>query len=114
MALRRNQRRLRPSLPLPSEYIAFYVQRYVSLTNDCRKKKGDVFGDFHLEVTPVKRSGKFTPSRTKGESVAKDSEDDATPKKTMRKTPFPQQVGTPGKRRASTPASSSEEKSESE
>ena len=113
MALRRNQRRLRPSLPLPSEYIAFYVQRYVSLTNDCRKKKGDVFGDFYVEVTPVKKSGKFTPSRSKGKSVAQESEDDTTPKKTMRKTPFPQQAGTPGKRRAA-PASSEEEKTESE
>ena len=113
MVLRRNQRRLRPSLPPLSKYIAFYVQRYVLLTNACRKKKGDVFGDFYIEVTPVKKSGKFTPSRSKGKSVAKESEDDATPKKTLRKTPFPQEVRTPGKRRAG-PASSEEEKTESE
>ena len=114
MALRRNQHRLRPSLPPLSKCMAFYVQRYVSLTNDCRKKKGDVFGDFYIEVTPVKKSGKFTPSRSKGKSVAKESEDDSTPKKTLRKTPFPQEVRTPGKRRAATPASSGEEKTESE
>ena len=113
MALRRNQSRLRPSLPPLSKYITFYVQRYVLLTNNCRKKKSDVFGDFYVEVTPVKKSGKFTPSRTKGKSVAEESEDDTTPKKTMCKTPFPQQAGTPEKRRA-VPASSEEEKTESE
>ena len=90
MPMRRSQTPPRPSRPLPSMYIIFVSHVISVMTLSVIRKNKEQQRE--LTATPVKKSGKFTPSRT--------------PAQGYRKTPFPDRGATSSKKRPATAGSS--------